>query len=241
MMRKIINYFKIIIYAFTVIIAFLGLITSFLGIILYFIAGFKIDILVGVLGWFIISIILSYFVTKYRKIWDDYYENREVIAPEIPIKFETGFRVFLYVVSFLFLYNYLKQFLGPFPETITKDVAVEILKLISQINGVLIGFLGVALSQMYKSNIRRHNPYAVFITFTSFIISIFYCISNMTKLNGTLYTKEIITSPLIFLLCGLCIFILFILNYSLYSNQQARTLMSETLDPTEVSQIPEGD
>lgn len=241
MMRKFINYFKIIIYAFTVIIAFLSLITSFLGIILYFITGFEIEILVGALGWFIISIILSYFVTKYRKIWDDYYKNREEITPEIPIKFETGFRAFLYVVSFLFLYNYLQQFLGPFPETISKDVAMEILKLISQINGVLIGFLGIALSQIYKSDVRRLNPYAVFITFTSFIISIFYCISNMTKLNGALYTKEIITSPLTFLLCGLCIFILFILNYSLYSNQQTRTLTNDTSASTDISVTPESD
>ena len=212
MIKKTLYSSKIFIYAILVLISFFGIIITSFGLLLYLMTGFKFNILIGTLGWFLITLFPMYFIKKYRDVWDEYYEKRQVEPPELPIKGGDVIRSIISVIIFAMLYNYLGGFLGPFPEHISKDITIEILKIITQINGVLIGLLGIALSQLYKNNLFKFNPRTITITFISFIISIFYSITNLTKLEKEIYAKEIIVPPLSFLIFGICLFILFILN-----------------------------
>jgi len=210
--EKIVYYVKLILYTLLTLAAFFSMIVLIFGIIFTFISGFAQDLIIGVIGWLGITVVLSSLVSKYRHIWEEYYEKRKV-TQEVPFKPKDAIRVIFYVCMFVLLFRYFQGFLEPYPETISQDVAIEILKLISQIDGILIGFLGVALSQIYKNTKENINSYAVTVTFVSFMISIFYCINGLAQLNELNYTREIINPPISLLLNGLSVFVLFILRY----------------------------
>jgi len=133
-----------------VISTLLGLFFLFLsvvGIIAWITTGY-VEFLVGSVIFFVFFIPCGYIVKKFEPEWRQFERRRGYTPPTTTDSFKSILKGLAWVVASFLLLLLLNQYFRLFPQSIEPNLAIEIIKAIIQINGILIGFSGLVFAQL---------------------------------------------------------------------------------------------
>ncbi len=139
---------KLLVVVVSTLLGLLFLFLTVLGIAFWIFTG-DIIFLGASLIFFSLFIPPGYIVKKFEKEWVEFERKRGYTPPTRADILKGILRPLAALIGFSLLFIILDQFIGLFPKTIETHLAIEIVRIIIQLNGILIGFSGIVFAQLF--------------------------------------------------------------------------------------------
>lgn len=207
------DYIKLIGIIIATLFAIFGLGFTILSLIFWLVLGFQIEFIISAITFFVLTLIPGFLIQKHGKIFDDYLEKINYKKPKSTISKEIMIKYLIYLIILILLNNFFNGFLGPFPYEIDGKLALEILKIIINVDGILLGFSGLIFVRVLSDDSEINKTPIILITLL-FLSSVLKGITNMSLINETAVSNVILLPPIQFMMSALYFLIIYIISYS---------------------------
>jgi len=142
------NNLKLLAVVISTLLGFLFLVLSVLGVMLWITSG-DFNFLGAAVFSFALFIPCGYIVKRFEREWTEFERRRGYTQPTTTDTIKAILKALGYIVGSYLLFVFLDQYVGVFPKVIQTTIAIEIVRTIVQIDGVLIGFCGLVFAQLF--------------------------------------------------------------------------------------------